>query len=362
MLHTVIASRKMRVPIVALYIASFAVSALAEGTEPLRVGVIAPLSGDFASYGIGATRAMQLANDHGAGARVELIAEDNPSCQSPEAVSAFHKLVSIDRAGVLITFCTAAAQAVLPLARARGLPLLQLTESGPDPDAYMLTLMPDSSPFIDYLAKDLARKYRSVALVANTTEVNTGVRGNVPLFRKRFEELGGKVLLAVDFPDSETDFRPLLLRLRSSGADAVVPFIWPVQQMANFLSQADQLDVWSTIKLGGSFVFEIMQPQLLEVYPQLSKFEGLESVNFLDQTSTEFQAAYRRTFNEAPPQFADYAYDAVMLVKRCGSDSRCMRQPASGVSGPIEFGPTGRRIGKFVSKRLRQGTFQPVLE
>lgn len=354
----------MRVPkfsvCIVLLLAATPVFADTNNPPPLRVGVISPISGDFARYGMGVVKAMQMANAMLPGRQLSLAIEDNRSCQSPEAVSAFHKLVTIDRAEIVVTFCTAAAQAVLPVAKAKGLPVIQLTEPGPDPSGYLVKLMPDSVAFVDYLARDLRRKYDKIALVANTTEVNTGVRGNLPLFTKAFEKLGGKIVLTIDFPDSETDFRTILLRIRSSGADAVVPFIWPVRQMADFLTQADQLDLWSSVKLGGSFVFEFAYPQLVEVYPRLATLNGLESVNFLNETNPAFVAEYQKRYGEQPPQFADYAHDAAAAIKRCGTNQDCLRSKSRGVSGDIEFDRNGRRMGKFVSKRLFDGKFEPV--
>jgi len=147
------------------------------------------MSGDFAKYGIGVTRAMQLANDTQPGRAITLMVEDNPTCQSAEAAAAFHKLVSIDRVELLVTFCTAAAQGVLGPATAQKIPVIQLTEPGPDTESYMIKMMPDSAPFVDHLAQALFRKYKKLAIVANTMEVNTGPRGNVPLFTKAFEKL-----------------------------------------------------------------------------------------------------------------------------------------------------------------------------
>lgn len=334
--------------------------ARADSEGPIRVGVIVPLSGDFAVYGQSVVRAMQLANSSRQGAKLKFVIEDNKTCESSEAVSAFQKLVTVDGIRAVVTFCTAAAQSVLPLAKARKLPLIQLSESGPDSDNYMIKMMPESTPFVDLLASTLVEKYRTIAIVGNITEVNSGVRGNVPLFTKVYEGLGGKVVLSELFPDSDTDFRTLLLKIRASGAKGVIPFIWSPRQMAAFLKQAEEMKLWRDSALAGNFVFELMWNQLLEAYPPVSRFEGLESVNFKVETSAEFLSQYRAAYNEAPAQFADYAFDAADMIKRCGLDTNCLTRRREGVSGSLEFGADRRRVGRFVNKELRQGSWNVV--
>ena len=359
--HSQLAMHLPRIITAALSLMALISSAVAEPV-PLRVGVIAPMSGEFASYGLGVFQAMDLANQQSSDGRLTLEVEDNRSCQSGDAVSAFHKLNSTKAVDVLVTFCTGAAQGVLPLAKARKIPLIQLTEPGADGDNYMLKVMPDSAPGIEYLATYFAKKYSTIALVGNIMEVNTGPRGNLPLFRDAFEKQGGKVVLLETFPDSETDFKSIVLKVRASGAEAVSPFIWSAQQMSLFLREGDRIHLWSKVSLAGNVVFDLMFSQILPLYPRLKSLDGLESINFAEVTEASFIKNYKEKFGEGPPQFADYAYDVVEILKECGSDRSCMRRPRVGVSGQVTFDSTDRRLGTFVLKRLREGKFEDVPE
>gem|GEM_PF-2069119 len=113
--------------------------------------------------------------------------------------------------------------------------------------------------------------------------------------------------------------------------------------------------------MAGSFVFEFIFPQLVEVYPRIASLNGLESVNFVVETSPQFLEDFKRRFGEAAPQFADYAYDAAAMIKRCGVDRECLVSKADGVSGPIAFGVDGRRVGRFESKQLMNGKFEALM-
>lgn len=333
----------------------------ARGEEPrLVVGVIAPVSGDFAQYGEAVVNGMRLANDVIPGKPLQLAIEDNAKCDSPSAVSAFHKLTTFHQASVIVTVCTAAAQGVLPLTKPRGLPLIQLTESGPDPDNIMLKLMPDSVRMASLHGERYAEKYRRLAIIGTDIAVNVGERGNVPLVTRAFEARGGKVVLSELFPPDVSDFRSLIERIRRSNAEAVAPFIGSADSMALFLKQSDELKLWADVKLVGNFFFEFLFAELSKLYPRLSHFEGLESVNLSQMTDDAFKRAYEERYETALPQFADYGYDAVTILKRCGTDKKCYQTGRQGVSGPLTFDAEGRRTGAFDEKELRHGRFVKI--
>jgi hypothetical protein len=54
----------------------------------------------------------------------------------------------------------------LPIVKARKIPLIQLTESGADPESVMLKLMPDSVRIITLHADLYAEQYQRLAVVA----------------------------------------------------------------------------------------------------------------------------------------------------------------------------------------------------
>lgn len=331
-----------------------------EKGPPIVVGAIVPLSGDFGALGQSTLNAMKLASKQPEGRPVRLLQEDNRSCQSADAVSAFHKLVAVNSAQVIITLCTGAAEGVLPLAKSRRLPLIQLSESGVDPENYMLKLMPDGIGFMEVLTDEFARRYKKMAIIGDEQPVNSGERGNLTVFERMFTEKGGKIVYRETFPGSVTDLRSLIEKIRQSGAEAVSPFIGSAAQMALFMKQADELHLWESVHLAGNFAFEFLYDALLAVYPKLASLEGLESSNLKATTSSSFIEQYRNEFGEAPKQFADYAFDAVAIIRRCGTDQSCYRKTSLGVSGPIQFDRAGRRQAPFVLKRLHNGLFQEV--
>jgi branched-chain amino acid transport system substrate-binding protein len=325
---------------------------------PLKIGLIAPVSGELSLYGTAALEGLTLANERLPGQPAKILVENNQSCGPSDAVTGAQKLVNIDKVDIVVTVCTGAAQGVLPIVKAHNIPLFQITESGPDPEKYMIKLMPDAVGLVDVLAEKYVKHFPNLALIGASIQVNSGDRGNLTLFRKKFESLGGKISYYEEFPSDVLDFRTTIERIRRSGAQAVLPFLAPAKQMAAFLKQADEMQLWKNISLAGNFFFEFMLKELVALYPNLRKLEGLESSNLAQETAPGFIADFKAKYAKAPPQFADYAYDAMTIIKRCALKSSCYREPFEGVSGPVKFdSETDRRIGKFVSKVFKNGEF-----
>ena len=88
--------------------------------EVIKIGVILPLTGNAAVYGLSAKEGIDLSlediNNTGGinGKTIQMIYEDS-QCDSTKAVSAAHKLINIDKVQIIIGhICSNAAMAVVP--------------------------------------------------------------------------------------------------------------------------------------------------------------------------------------------------------------------------------------------------------
>ena len=324
----------------------------------IRLGIILPLSGEFARFGVNARKAILLAQKQiRSSYQPQIIFEDNPSCGPKDALTAFKKLVEIDKVEVVATFCSGAAKSVAPLARALKLTHIQITET-PDPDdTAMIKVMPSSRPWIEILGLEYAKRWKRVALLGNEMELNTGEGGNLSKIALSLEKHGSRAVSSDSFPDSQLDFRALINKLKASEAQAVAPFIYPAAQMAAFLRQADDLHLWDHKELAGNFVFEVMSEELFKLYPPLKKREGLLSVNFANTTSAKYVQDYQAEYGEAPPPFTDIAFDTYALVAACGSTIDCMLRDRDGASGELRFDSRRGRVGKHELRVLHEGSF-----
>ncbi len=88
----------------------------------LRVGIIAPLTGGVATWGLSVRSAIELANSESKHP-AELFFQDEETCLPTKALSALTYLQSIKKVDVLVASCLEGAQAVAPLARQSKLPM-----------------------------------------------------------------------------------------------------------------------------------------------------------------------------------------------------------------------------------------------
>jgi ABC-type branched-subunit amino acid transport system substrate-binding protein len=89
----------------------------------LRIGVIAPLSGGVATWGLSVRHAIELANNEMA-EPAELFFEDEETCIPTRALSAYQALQSVKKVDIVIMSCLEGGQAIAPIARKDRMPLL----------------------------------------------------------------------------------------------------------------------------------------------------------------------------------------------------------------------------------------------
>jgi ABC-type branched-subunit amino acid transport system substrate-binding protein len=89
---------------------------LAQPSRRLRVGVIAPLTGGLATWGLSVRSAIELANNDSK-YPADLFFEDEETCVPTKALSAFKYLQSEKKVDVIVASCLEGAQAIAPLAR-----------------------------------------------------------------------------------------------------------------------------------------------------------------------------------------------------------------------------------------------------
>ncbi len=129
---------------------------LTASAETIKIGVAGPHSGDLASYGIPASRAVDLyvkelnANGGIMGKQIEIIKSDDV-CKPEIAVNTANKLVSEKVAFVLGHICSGATKAAMGTYKAANIPAMSpsatnpaLTKSGDYPN-FFRTIAPDDA-------------------------------------------------------------------------------------------------------------------------------------------------------------------------------------------------------------------------
>jgi len=188
---------------------------------PIKIGVVALLTGTHAVYGKnvqdGVALAVEEINAAGgiSGRRVELIVEDEGS--SPQtAVSAVQRLIDIWKVPAIIgPVSSSGVMAAAPTANQRKVVLLSPGAASPNiTDAGDFVFRNRASGSAESLVMAEHAYYalgiREIAILQITTDYGEGFR---KVFEDRFRELGGRILLVEYFDAGGADFRAQVQKL-----------------------------------------------------------------------------------------------------------------------------------------------------
>lgn len=202
----------------------------AGGGDPIRIGVLTPLTGAGGSYGQGMQTAIKLAADEinasggVLGRKIQLFSEDDQT-DPQAAVNAAKKLIEVNKVqAILGTWASAVSMAVAPLCIKAG--VVHLNTSGtPDlttlkDDDWVYRLQASNVLFGEaFGAAAIKRGFKTAATMANNNPSGLGIANE---FRKFFEKLGGKVLEQVVYNDKQTSFKAELEKVLAAKPEVII--------------------------------------------------------------------------------------------------------------------------------------------
>lgn len=213
--------------------------ARAAGPSPVNIGVIVPLSGANAQFGINSRRGIELVADEInaaggiqglGGARINLIVADSTSTPTTAASVAQRFITQNSVSAILGAFASSLTIAIAETTERRDIPLLtmsfadQLTERG---FKYVFQVVSKGSTLgraqFDYtvaIARAAGEKLERVAIMYEDTAYGTAQAAGL---RDAAKKAGVAVVLDEAYPLGITDAAPLINKLRSSGAQAAFP-------------------------------------------------------------------------------------------------------------------------------------------
>jgi branched-chain amino acid transport system substrate-binding protein len=214
--------------LLALAAAAFALPALAEDT--LKVGLVLPMTGPFASTGRQVDAAVKLYlaqnGDSVAGKKVEVILKDDAGVADTTRRIA-QELVVNDKVAVLAGFgLTPLAFATAPIATQSKTPMVvmaaatsSITEGSPWIVRTSFTL-----PQVTLGIAEWAAKNRIGKVVTLVTDYGPGIDAE-KTFREHFAAGGGQVLESLRVPLRNPDFAPFLQKVHDAKPDALFVFV-----------------------------------------------------------------------------------------------------------------------------------------
>ncbi|RJF95915.1 ABC transporter substrate-binding protein [Noviherbaspirillum saxi] len=207
----------------------------------IKIGVVAPMSGVFASYGKQIENGISVfIHEHGdkvAGRKVTVIYKDNAGPNPEAAKRLAQELVVNDKVDVLAGFAfTPDAMAAAPVATQSKKPMyvmLAATSSVSTKSPYIVrtsyTIPQTAEPMGKWAAKNgIKRAFVMVSDYGPGLDAETW-------FKKGFTENGGQIVGEVRVPLATRDFSPFLRRIKDAAPDAVFTFLPAGEPIVSFM-------------------------------------------------------------------------------------------------------------------------------
>ena len=211
-------------------LAAFPRYALAQDNA-VRIGLILPMTGPFASTGKQIAAACKLYMERNgatvAGRKVELILKDDTGLAPETTKRIAQELVVQDKVTVLAGFgLTPLAFAAAPVATEAKTPMVVMaagTQVIPQRSPFIVrtgfTLPQNTAPIATWAAKN---KIKRVFMLV--TDYAPGLDSE-KTFQEKFKSLGGEIVESVRTPLRNPDYGPFLQRAKDSKADALFVFV-----------------------------------------------------------------------------------------------------------------------------------------
>ncbi len=329
--------------------------------EPVKIGLIVPLTGGQASTGKQLANAVKLYisenGDTVAGRKIEVIVRDDGAI--PENTKRIaQELIVNDKVSIIAGFgITPAALAAAPLATQARIPEIVMlagasvvTERSPYIVRTSFTLAQSSVVIGDWAAKNGIRKVATL-----TTDYAPG-NDALQFFKTRFVAGGGEIADEVKVPLVNPDFAPFLQRMKDAKPDALFVFV-PGGQGGNFMRQfAERSLDKAGIRIIGPG--DVMDDDLLNDMGDAALgavTAHMYSAAHPSPRNAAFVAAYKKMFASRPGFVAVGGYDGIHLIyhalKKTGgkSDGDALVEAMKGMKwesprGPVSIDPATRDI------------------
>lgn len=307
-----------------------------EETEPIVIGVSAPLTGEAASFGEGMLGGGQLAakeiNEAGGinGRELKLVFEDD-GCNAKDGTNAMHKLVNIDNVDAVVgPLCSAAAGASLPIAQGASVPTIDFGSAPHLPmiGEFIFRSYPSDS-FQGVYAAEFAHAEmgaEKVAILYSQNDWGQGIRG---VFKETFEGLGGMIVFDEGVTPGSSDVRTLAAKIKEVEPDLVYIPLYPAEAIPA-LKQMKEAGIEAPM-LGG----DIMDG---EEFVGSGVSEGVMYTRGVIANPDDFLARVQEETGFETALTTSLTYDAVNLLtqafKSVGTEAGLVRDYLMGVEYP----------------------------
>lgn len=307
-----------------------------KNANAIRIGVVAEMTGNNASYGTSITNGMKLAvqqiNDKGGvlGKKIELVIADSKS-EPAEAANAMSKLVNQDKTpAVMGIFTSSGAIAAANVSESAKVPFLAVGATNPKvtlddktgnvkPNTFRVCFI---DPFqgtvgANFILNELKLK-KAAVYIDNSSDY---AKGLAEFFKKAYTENGGSIVLEESYLQKDSDFKAVLTKMAAAKPEVIyVPGYY--EEVGKICKQARELGINVPIVGGDGWD----SPKLVEIAGAAALnntyFTNHYSPDSTSKASKNFVESYEKTYKQKPDAPAVLGYDGAILmvdsIKRAG--------------------------------------------
>jgi branched-chain amino acid transport system substrate-binding protein len=338
--------------------------------EPIKIGVIIPLTGNYASIGEKIKNGLELAKadmeKKNQNLKIALIYED--ACMGPEAISATQKLINVDKVKIIgAQFCVPGLIASLEVTESNKVINVGIAASSNSVLNKNYYFSPNSSikensiVIADYAINNL--KVKRAAFLYYDTQLGKDYRQEIG---KKFESLGGQTVADEMTALSQTDFRANLTKIKAAKPDVI--FMTQITSgLGIALKQAKEIGL--DVKIVGNVSNE--DSVMLSIAGKAAEGFIFPSADpaLLGKDTSGFEDRFKAKYGVASDYFSSSAYDSLSLeisaYLKCQGDTNCIKTELhkttnyAGASGEITINEEGIALKPVLFKVVKNGQFVP---
>lgn len=337
-----------------------------EQKEKIKIGIVAPLTGEGATYGASMKRGFDLAFN--GDSNYDLQYQDS-KFDSKLAVTILEKYISIDKIKVIYgEAASGVTLAMVPISNKNK--VIQFSSIATSDDLkksspYFFRNVPRNSIQGKTAAEFLFMKMKisNAAILKDNDDYGLNLAKS---FANYFTSYGGKILLDETYNSGDKDFKSQLTKIKSSGVKAVfIPGNYA--ESAIILKQAKELGITVTF-IGGDGSYS---PKLLETAG--ASGEGFYcTIMGVDESNAfykEFKTKFITKYNQQPDVYDAYAYEAGIILKKAvsniGDDPEKIKNylhqnTFSSLTGDLKFDSDNEVVRNYNIVMVRQGMFENI--
>ena len=278
--------------------------------DKIKVGVVLPLSGDFASYGNDCKQGIEYAfsNDEDT---YELYFEDSKG-EPKTSVNIFNKLTDLNKVDFIIgDMFSNTTLSMSKLANSKKVLLISPTASSfeiPKEGIYSLSIFPSDTYEASLIAEYATSNFEKVAVLYEKVAAAEAMQNAfVSTFSKPVDFVEG-------FDSKTLDSKNILSKVKNSNAEAIY-LITYTNNAIKIINQLKNMD-WFPTLLGQSTLYDPALIPMLKDYKNDFILTGpLFSMDNSDDDSKKFITGFQKQFNKEPNQMSSQGYMAGIIAR-----------------------------------------------